>query len=53
MTDKDKKCSTCNGTKKVIEMPDGERIVYLPALASDAHHKGVKVIKCPECTNEK
>jgi hypothetical protein len=43
------KCNLCNDTKKVIIYPDGTISQYLPALASDSHHKGTTIATCPAC----
>ena len=43
------KCSLCNGTKKIIEYPNGEIRPYLPALVSDAYHRKIKVKECHQC----
>jgi hypothetical protein len=45
------KCETCKGTKKVLVYPDGSVSAYMPALAMDSHHRGVRVAECPECLN--
>jgi hypothetical protein len=43
------KCETCNGTKKVLVYPDGSTSAYMPALAMDSHHSGVRVMECEDC----
>jgi hypothetical protein len=45
------KCEACRGTKKVLVYPDGSTSVYMPAIAMDSHHSGVRVAECPDCLN--
>jgi len=42
-------CALCEDKKKLIQYPDGSVHLYLPALAMDSFHRGVRVIKCPGC----
>ena len=47
-----KKCEHCKGTGKILIYPDGKKEPYMPAIAMDSHHKGVRVAVCQKCLGE-
>jgi hypothetical protein len=45
-------CDTCKGRKKLLKYKDGTVGIYMPAMASDSHHRGTIVVKCHDCEFE-